>query len=321
MPLTLTPPKTGRSPYYRVRGSHLGVRVDRTTKLIDKKKAQHFLRKWEEEIERGEFRTREDRTFASAALAYTRAGHETRFLSQITDYYGSAMALADIDQQSIDTCAAVLLPNATPATRNRQVYTPISAILKHAGVDAKLRRPKGSQGKSRTTWLWPEEAERLFMEAHKVHPRFGALLVVLCYTGLRLSEALRVKAGDVRLAESFLYAGVTKNGEPRAVHLPPQAVKAIASLEAKEGRIFRLTKSGFLYNAMKEATKAAGVAASFHTLRHTYGTWMSRYAGMDARQLVATGAWKDIKSAVRYSHTVVNEEARKADMLPGAKNG
>jgi hypothetical protein len=43
---------------------------------------------------------------------------------------------------------------------------------------------------------------------------------------------------------------------------------------------------------------------------------MRRYGGLDDKGLVATGRWKDIASASRYSHTVVSEESKRADRLP-----
>jgi hypothetical protein len=46
---------------------------------------------------------------------------------------------------------------------------------------------------------------------------------------------------------------------------------------------------------------------------------MRRYAGLDTKGLVATGAWKDRKSADRYEHVVVSEEARRAELLPTPK--
>ena len=46
-----------------------------------------------------------------------------------------------IDQRAIDQAAIVLYPNASPATRNRQVYTPMSAILRGAGVTTALKWP------------------------------------------------------------------------------------------------------------------------------------------------------------------------------------
>jgi hypothetical protein len=55
---------------------------------------------------------------------------------------------------------------------------------------------------------------------------------------------------------------------------------------------------------------------NFHTFCHTWATWMRRYGGLDDKGLVATGRWKDIASASRYSHTVVSEESKRADRLP-----
>ena len=86
------------------------------------------------------------------------------------------------------------------------------------------------------------------------------------------------------------------------------------------GRVFRLAKSGHLYSLLKTAAFKAGVTlperSAFHIFRHTYATWMRREAGLDTKGLVATGAWKDRKSADRYEHVVVSEEARKAALLP-----
>jgi hypothetical protein len=54
--------------------------------------------------------------------------------------------LDSIDQAAIDEAAVAIYPNVTPATRNGAVYTPVSAILHHAGVNIIVKRPKGSQG-------------------------------------------------------------------------------------------------------------------------------------------------------------------------------
>jgi len=78
-------------------------------------------------------------TFAAAALAYIQAGGERAFLSPIIEMTGEAslrdLPLTDIDQMAIDRAAAALYPNAAAQTRNRQFYTPVSAVLKRAGVD------------------------------------------------------------------------------------------------------------------------------------------------------------------------------------------
>lgn len=320
MPLKLQPPRAGKSPNYTVRGTYLSVRVDRTTGTADKATATKELNRIKREIERGRYDTTERvRTFASAALSYLRHGGEAKFIEPLTDHF-EATPLSEIDQEAIDEAAVKLYPGATAATRNRQVYTPMSAILKHAGAVTQLKRPKGAAGEVRTDWLWPEQAAALINGAGEVDPEFRAFLVLLLYCGPRLSEALRIKADDVRLAESFAFIGVTKNGDPRPVHLPPIVVAELANhprgLNRPGEPLFRFRKNGHLYNLLKEAKKKSGVSASFHTLRHTWATWMRRYGGLDTKGLANTGAWKDEKSASRYAHVVVSEEAVKSDLLP-----
>ena len=89
-----------------------------------------------------------------------------------------------------------------------------------------------------TVWLWPEQAEAIFAEAKKLDPEFATLLIVLCYTGMRLSEALSLMWNDVRLTDGFAYVPDTKNGEPRPVFLPPVVVAALANLPNRAARLF-----------------------------------------------------------------------------------
>ena len=321
MPLKLIPPR--KSPYWSVRGTYLGVYVDRSTKARKRAVAGKVLKRIERDIERGEFAQPGEPTFASAAAAYMRAGGERTYLTKLLNHFG-ATPLNRVDQASIDAAAHVLYPAGSAATRNRQVYTPVSAVLRHAGARVDLRRPKGSMGNKQTAWLWPEEAHRLLEEADKLSKPFGALLTVLLYTGLRLSEALNLTWDRVRLQDGYAYVPDTKNGSPRPVFLPPVAVAALANAKLDDrGRVFRLTKSGHLYSLLRVAGIKADVdlpeRSAFHILRHTYATWMRRYAGADSQALIATGAWKDRKSVDRYTHTVVSEEAQRAALLPTRK--
>jgi integrase len=248
-----------------------------------------------------------------------KAGGERTYLKRLLEYFGE-MPLGQIDQGAIDAAAMALYPQATNATRNRQVYTPLSAILSAAGFGFRIKRPRLASGAALTAWLWPEQAFRLFEEAEKLDREFAALLIMLCYTGMRLSEALGLTWNDVRLQDGFAYVPDTKNGEPRAVFLPPVVVAAVANILQSSARVFRFRKSGHLYSLLRVAAIKAEVdlpeRSAFHIFRHSYATWMRRHAGLDTKGLVATGTWKDRKSADRYEHVQVNEEARKAVLLP-----
>lgn len=323
MPLKLIKPRAP-SPNWTIRGTYLGRYINRSAKTRSRAVAAKVLKGIERQIERGELSEPGEPTFASAAAAYMKAGGERKYIGKLLEHFRDT-PLSRIDQAAIDAAAATLYPLAGAATRNRSVYTPVSAICRQAGTAiGNLRRPKGAGGNKATAWLWPEQAEAIFAEAEKLNPDFAALLIVLCYTGLRLSEALGLTWNDVRLADGFAYVPDTKNDDPRAVFLPPVAVAAMGSMEQRGNRVFRFAKGGHLYSLLKVAAIRAGVdlpeRSAFHIFRHTYATWMRRYAGLDTRGLVATGAWKDSKSADRYSHVVVTEEAQRAMMLPVAKS-
>lgn len=327
MPLKLVPPREGKSSNYTIRGTYLGVSIDRTTGTADRAAARKVLNTLKIDIERGAIQPRKGLTFAAGAMAYIRAGGDDRFLSPLNDYFADT-PIAEIEQSHIDEAAVLLYPDAAPATRNRQVYTPLSAIFKHNGIDRKLKRPKGAQGQTRIDWIWPEQAERLLEEAGKVDPEFRTLLVFLLYCGTRLSETLRIKVDDVRLSEAFAFVGRTKNGEPRPVHLPPFAVAELANhprgLDRKASEtLFKFRKSGSLYLTMARVSSMANlpIPFTFHTCRHTWATWMRRYGNLDTKGLVSTGAWADEKSASRYQHVIVSEEAQRADLLPTPNRG
>jgi integrase len=323
MPLKLKPPRQGKTPYWYVRGTYLRVYVDRSTGSRDKKIANKVLRKTQDEIERGLFSQAKEPLFTTAATAYMKGGGDRRFLVPLLNYFGET-PLSKLDQKAIDNAALELYPIASAATRNRQVYTVVSAILKHAGVDQKLKRPKGGAGKKRTEWLEPQQAYALVEKASERDREFGIFLLFLLHSGLRLSEATGMEIDRLNLEHRVAYIPTTKNGEPRGVHLTPDLVEALhqhpRGLGRPGERVFRFRKNGRLYTWLDEAARTAGIVlpagSAFHVLRHTWATWMRRYCGLDTSALVATGAWADRTSAARYEHVVATEEARRADQLP-----
>ncbi len=322
MPLNLVPPRQGKSPNWTIRGTYLGIRVNCTAGTPDKRLAGRKLAQIRDEIERGAFSKPGAPTFASAALKYIEGGGEERFILKLAEHFGET-PLARIDQAAIDEAAFTLYPRASAATRNRQVYSPVSAILKFAGVADRLRRPKGGRGARRLFFFTPEQAGRLLAAAEAQDEEFSLFLAFLLYTGCRLSEAQEIDLANVNLSEAWAYSPDTKNGDPRLIHLPPVLVAALAAHPRgldRQGRLFRFRKNGRLYAWLDKAAERAGVVipprVAFHAFRHTWGAWMRRYGGCDTTALLETGAWRDRQSAAVYEHAIQSEEARRADLLP-----
>jgi integrase len=190
--------------------------------------------------------------------------------------------LDQIDQVMIDNAAAEIYPNATIATRNRQVYTPIVAVLRRAGIDKRFKRPKGWQSPKTVSWLEPAQAFAVLAAADEIDAEFGLFLRLLCYTGMRLGEAISTILARVDLEAAMIYRPKTKNDDPRNVFLPSQLVVDLANhprgLDRKATeRLFRFHINGHLRNMLKDALTAAGVYTSlpprqrgFHLFRHTW---------------------------------------------------
>ena len=359
MPLYLSPPDKKHSTW-RVRGTHLGQPIKDRSGFGSKALAKKELKQIEKLIKDKRYSSNEQ-TFASAAVSYMQAKQQAEYLEPIIEQIGD-VPLLEITQSHIDAVAVKLYPHGKPSSRNRTVYTPVMAVMNHAGVMGvrtpdggrkKLERPKGAFETGRTEWLRPLTPEqvtallsaakarsaRLALKAEATPSqwrwqaqqfavsadRFAVLLLFYVATGARRAEALRIRPEDVHLddLEPYCICGKTKNGKPRAMHLPPLLVEELRRMPWGKERVFSMQRSGRLNGYLREVAEAAGVnihpSIAFHIFRYTYANWMREYAGLDTSALVATGAWKSHSAARRYEGLKPAKEARKANLLPFGK--
>ncbi len=336
MPLYLRAPrKTTHS--WEIRGTYLGIRVERSTGAFKRSVALTQLRKLEHAIEAGEWPPAEpaDRpgepTFLSAAVAYMKQGGERRYIGPLIRHFGEAKL--PLTQEAIDDAALALRPTATAATRNRCVYTPIAAVQRHA-LGARLepiRRPKGAKGKIRTDFLSDTDASAIIKAAE---PELALLLTFLLYTGCRLGEALAMTWEEIDIAKRLAWVRTSKNGDPRTVLLRADLTASMTAVRGA-GQVFKFRQGGHLKWKLRRATlRACGIYAperrpdkfdvpphrlgwvNFHTYCHTWATWMRRYGGADVAGLVATGRWRDARVAGRYAHVVARDEWERVEKLP-----
>lgn len=329
MPLKLV--RRHGSPNWYVRGTIRGVTVDESTGVTDRKAAEAIRARREWEVLQGSvFGRKVTASFLEAAVSYMEAGGERRFMKPLIDHFGNA-PLAKIDQAVIDRAARILYPAGAPATLNRHVYTPISAVLKHAAARGLCeRRPmeRPTQPKGRVRWLTPAEADRLINScADHLRP----LVIFLFYTGARLSEALYVDWSQIDLARAHVVFLDTKNGEDRGVPLHPRVLAALASLRHGDGAVFR-RPDGFPYQPKGDGggqikTAFAGACRRAmikdftpHDCRHTWATWHYT-ANRDLIALMELGGWKSERMVLRYAHLNVAHLAPSINALPWGKCG
>lgn len=336
--------KRPKTRHWIVRGTTLsGVRFEKSTGVENEKVAEEIRIRWENDLLTSHVRgPQEVVTFEQAAIDYEDHGDgEAVFLQPLKDHFGH-MRLRDIGQHEIDVAAKKLLPKAAPATRNRKVYTPVSAVLRHAArkkwCDSfDLIRPKIPKREDR--WLTPDEAERLLNACAK-HMR--PLVEFLLFTGARAGEALYLDWRDVDLTRAQVTFVKTKNGEPRSVPLRSRVVASLSALKHREGAVFR-THSGEPYSrpraekprkgherdaadtsagskittGFKAACRRANIENfRVHDCRHTWASWVAQRGGTLA-DLQRLGGWKTASMVFRYSHADVSSHAAAIERLPG----
>jgi integrase len=269
------------------------------------------------------------------------AGGSRKYVGRLIKHFGET-PLSEITQDKIDAAALAIGPNVKPVTRNSYVYIPVSAILHHALGDKcpVIRHPKGSKGNPRTDFLWPDDARAIIDEADKIDAEFGLYLRLLLYTGLRKSEGLALESANMRPDERAAWIRTSKNEDPRMLKLRDDIVVPLrAHLEKAGEQLFRFKDGGHFKHYLTRARMAASGltcpvrrprgwrepphrlrVASFHIFRHTFATWFGFYGGGDAQGLVATGNWRDERSAQRYRHAVRRMEWDRVEQMPGLGN-
>lgn len=333
MPLKLV--HRGRSPNYYLRGTVRGIHVFETTGTDDREAAEAIrIRRESAVLERSIFGPAATMTFAEAALSYLEEGGERRFLgtydedtgewSLLIGHFGNTV-VGKIRQAEVDTAAIALYPEAQAATRKRQVYVPVSAVLRHAARKGwcslpSFRHPRVKQPE--TKWSTPERLAKLLPHCT---PKLRRLVLFLTYTGARISEALRVTwEGDVALDRQTVTLRRTKNGKPRTVHLPAPLLDEMTAVpkEVRTGKVFDWNARKAVYGPLKRACKRAGVEylPPHQQGRHTYATWLRTYAGLDLVGLKEAGGWDTLSMVGRYAHVVPAESAKAADQMPDVRS-
>jgi len=346
MPLKLA--RRHGSPFWYIRGSIRGVRVDESTGLGERKAAEEALIVRSAEIVRQSIHGHAAvRTFADAALSHMEAGGERKYMTPLIKHFGNTK-LSQIGQTEVDHAVKKLKPDAGAATINRQIISQISAVLHHAArkqwcdkpLLTRLKEPEG-----RVRWLTFEEADRLIAAAA---PHLQPLVIFLLSTGARLSEALYLDWRHVDLSAGHVSimnvegGGVgVKNGDSRGVPLHPRAVAALANLPHRTGAVFRTQMPATLKNgrilrlgppyesrngegggqvktAWRGMVRRAGITDfTPHDCRHTWATWHYR-ANRDLTALMELGGWKSVDMVMRYAHVNTSHLAGSINRLWGA---
>lgn len=313
---------------YRLRGVHHDIPAgDRSLKTRCPDQAEAMR----EAAERKVFREivlglPPEETFAELARDYMIAGKDLgRCSIEIISELGTKKT-TEIRITDLDKLAKRIYPNAKPATINRNIISPVSAIMNWAAAAdrAPLRKwPRRRERQSRTDWRRPEEMEAIIAKLSS--PEARALMALYLGCGLRASEAVFLDGreiapdlsqltvlGTVRPDdEGALAAGYygTKGFKDRTVPIPLRAQQFLApvvNLGAGRALVNSRGQPWTDRNALNKTLRAACVRAGktpigIHAVRHTWATWQQAVHG-DLVILMKHGGWSVLSLVQRYAH-------------------
>jgi len=157
-------------------------------------------------------------------------------------------------------------------------------------------------------WLAFEEEQDLL----KVSPRWLQEIIIFAInTGLRQSEILDLKWGQIDFARKTLFIQEQKN---RGIDTLPLNETALAVLRTKfemrqhgvdnvfiNGRATRINTRNLLRAFYSAMDKADIKDFRFHDLRHTFATRLVQN-GVDVYTVQKLGRWRSISMVMRYAH-------------------
>ncbi|MGI8863652.1 MAG: tyrosine-type recombinase/integrase [Solirubrobacteraceae bacterium] len=241
---------------------------------------EQWAREWQEEYRRGAVSTR--RTYRYAC-------------QQIVDAIGD-QKLAEISRPEAKRLANQWARNTTRVARTMWADALRDGLCHHNPfTNLRLETPKGRKD---ITALTEPEIERLAEAAREQHGDYGdeaaALILFAAYTGVRPGELAALRWSDLdipnrRATISRALDGqggikAPKNGKPRRIVLPPQALRALSLISrpiGDEEPIFhtprgkRLTKGtlAYIWRPIAAAWRAGGGRdIDLHELRHACAT-------------------------------------------------
>lgn len=311
---------------FHIRGTVQGRRVDESARTRVRGQAEQIRAQLEADLfKRAIYGDKSVATFAEAVDLYTLSGKPGDHLLPLIDRIGLT-PLKDIDQEFVDRLAGQMKPGSAPATRIRQIYTPISAVMNHVAPKLcdpiRFSKPKGA-GK-RVDFLTPAEAEILL---NFLPPHLSRLVTFYLATGCRASEALALEWRDVSIKGERVVFWDTKEDYARGVDVQHRARSAFPKRPEENDFVWQTSKGKpwHAYDAVNLMLKRhcanhspAGLPVAkgdpgprfrpvhCHLFRHTWATWA--YATTrDLNFLMTQGGWKSPTMVLRYAHTASDD--------------
>ncbi|AGS81037.1 integrase [Caulobacter phage Cr30] len=250
-------------------------------------------------------------TFHEAAISYVEHGGEERYLRKLIEHFGN-QDVSKITPMAVRNSVKIIFPNSSPATHNRQVITPMRAVLYHAHemgwrMPAKIKSFYAPKTKltipANRKWL-----ETFIDQCDKDElPHLAACVLFMNLTGARVSEAVNFLGKHINLRERKAILIKTKTDFNSIRYLPDHLVERLRDLNiGPEDRAFKYKCRFSVNERIGAVCNRAGIQyKSSHTVgRHSFAT-NALNAGVSVRVAMDAGGWKSSSIFLEtYSHSM-----------------
>lgn len=166
----------------------------------------------------------------------------------------------------------------------------------------------------RLRFLTPMEAQKLLSEVRRRSEQLYEISVFSLYMGLRASEIFNIMGEDVNMETKQITIRNPKNGSDRFANMTDEVCRILNTKSLQNGEyVFKSTKGTKIeevsdtfarvvkYLGFNEGIKDNKNLAVFHTLRHTFASWLVQ-SGVSLYVVQRLMGHKSIRMTERYAH-------------------
>ena len=173
-----------------------------------------------------------------------------------------------------------------------------------------------SVNNDRKRYLTPYEAKALLDALRAVNERVWLMSLISLHCGLRFGEVANLKFSDIDFSARVLHIRDPKGGQDHAANMTDVVHLALRALSGGKNQLLFPTRDGKIMGEKDQIFDKVVAALEFndgiddnrfkvvfHTLRHTYGTWLAS-SGSSQANIAEMLGHKSIQMSQRYTHAM-----------------
>ena len=266
--------------------------------------------------------------YSTATQSKITADRDAYSAQRLLEFFGQEQDLSTLRPSDVSRYLKHRLKSVAPGTYNKEIGLLSVAVnyansewdwgLSNPCVGKRMPEPRGKE-----IYLTYEDAAKLIAAVDQKAPHLMDLVDLAVQTGCRKKELLELEWDRVEWKnnEIILEARHTKSAKPRKVPINPSVRSVLIRRASVRSEYCPSTPWVFFHiekrrntevgdrikdvkTAVRSACKKAGLSGvTFHTLRHTCGSWLGQMSGVEALTIRDLLGHSSVTMTDRYMHS------------------